>query len=605
MVGTRRTTIRQTEMEMDAVEGGVTMPASLTASGVVVATATIQQQQQEDTHEEQSLHTAVGDDMVTDEVSIVKSDSSQLVNYGESVVEENNKKVTTVLDELSSDCIKGENSDDQKLNSKKRRVDEYESDVIVNENMSSANRLENSKSQSTLEISDSQKDTTIDDVVVVHDDASDKQIANVPHTQSTTFRITRNSSLKKHLSIHEESKDAMDSKDLSPSRSSSSPKERISTGCNTSVASSKIDLPRKAILPQNSIPKKQPRNSNTEESTDGSSLLAHLNKPMPPPSVSTQSTTSRNRRSTVPASRSPPRAKPDTTKSLSSATTTQSGPHEPTQPSLTKQTTISSSQDVKEQKLQTFLANQAKLASSSQSLSQSGDKSSLHFNEVVVLKDLQELCNCMGDHPNFQLPPPNQLATSRVDLTGSFLSESFDYFDRNDRGEIVLPRRQPMFPEEFPPGMTEHSFSWWGILDPTMGDGKFRTSIPSAELAQNPPMKSSREHATKSLSAAKPVSVPREFNNTHSPFSQRGHPNVSHPPKAQESEPSSWRGSSTARAGETWDDGLSHGGNEGRGSTTREERQYRDNGGNNSHEGQRIRRNKQSMSRNPSNNTRR
>lgn len=31
-------------------------------------------------------------------------------------------------------------------------------------------------------------------------------------------------------------------------------------------------------------------------------------------------------------------------------------------------------------------------------------------------------------------------------------------------------------PEEFPPGMKDHSLAWWGILDPVLGDGKFGAS---------------------------------------------------------------------------------------------------------------------------------
>ena len=49
-----------------------------------------------------------------------------------------------------------------------------------------------------------------------------------------------------------------------------------------------------------------------------------------------------------------------------------------------------------------------------------------------------------------------------------------DFVDTNEQGEIVLSMvRKPMFPEEFTPGMKDHLLSWWGIVEPSLGRGKY------------------------------------------------------------------------------------------------------------------------------------
>jgi hypothetical protein len=91
-----------------------------------------------------------------------------------------------------------------------------------------------------------------------------------------------------------------------------------------------------------------------------------------------------------------------------------------------------------------------------------------------------------------------------VDLGGSFLLNStkindpkrFDFFDTNERGEIVLQPRQPMFPEEFAAGMKDHSLSWWGILDPAVGDGKFQPPLPDPRSLPPPHHRQSMELAS-------------------------------------------------------------------------------------------------------------
>jgi len=58
-----------------------------------------------------------------------------------------------------------------------------------------------------------------------------------------------------------------------------------------------------------------------------------------------------------------------------------------------------------------------------------------------------------------------------LDPSGSFICDEeskYDFFDTNDNGEIVVQPSIPIFPEEFPPGMTERPLSWWGIVDPNI-----------------------------------------------------------------------------------------------------------------------------------------
>lgn len=95
--------------------------------------------------------------------------------------------------------------------------------------------------------------------------------------------------------------------------------------------------------------------------------------------------------------------------------------------------------------------------------------------EKVLLTRLQTLCDTLGKtEPVFQIEDK----MGAIDVGGSFLykSNELDFFDTNENGEIVLPTRQiPMFPEDFPPGeKAEHPLSWWGILDPGVGEGKYR-----------------------------------------------------------------------------------------------------------------------------------
>ena len=48
--------------------------------------------------------------------------------------------------------------------------------------------------------------------------------------------------------------------------------------------------------------------------------------------------------------------------------------------------------------------------------------------------------------------------------------KDYDWFDLDDSGNIVLQPKIPIFPEDFPPGKKEWPLSWWGIVDPALGE---------------------------------------------------------------------------------------------------------------------------------------
>jgi hypothetical protein len=92
-----------------------------------------------------------------------------------------------------------------------------------------------------------------------------------------------------------------------------------------------------------------------------------------------------------------------------------------------------------------------------------------------ILQNLGSLCEYYSQDIHFAFIPST---THRIDLSGSFLRSddvgSLDFFDLNEKGEIVLQPRPPIFPEELPSGMKEHSLRWWGVEDPAVGNGRFK-----------------------------------------------------------------------------------------------------------------------------------
>ncbi|GAX26826.1 hypothetical protein FisN_9Lu105 [Fistulifera solaris] len=92
-----------------------------------------------------------------------------------------------------------------------------------------------------------------------------------------------------------------------------------------------------------------------------------------------------------------------------------------------------------------------------------------------ILQNLGSLCEHYSQDIHFAFIPST---TNRIDLSGSFLRSDdvggLDFFDLNEKGEILLQPRPPIFPEELPSGMKEHSLRWWGVEDPAVGNGRFK-----------------------------------------------------------------------------------------------------------------------------------
>lgn len=118
-----------------------------------------------------------------------------------------------------------------------------------------------------------------------------------------------------------------------------------------------------------------------------------------------------------------------------------------------------------------------------------------------VWESLAELCQKMDalEHHPFRLGPAALGAT--VDLSASFLhaEREYDWFDLDKNGHIVIQPRVPIFPEDFPPGMPEWPLSWWGIVDPAVGDRKdpkvVTTSGKPVDLATTKEERPSSSHS--------------------------------------------------------------------------------------------------------------
>jgi hypothetical protein len=99
-----------------------------------------------------------------------------------------------------------------------------------------------------------------------------------------------------------------------------------------------------------------------------------------------------------------------------------------------------------------------------------------------ILQNLGSLCEHYSQDIHFAFIPS---ITNRIDLSGSFLRSddvgSLDFFDLNEKGEILLQPRPPIFPEELPSGMKEHTLRWWGVEDPAVGNGRFKAATAPPE----------------------------------------------------------------------------------------------------------------------------
>lgn len=113
-------------------------------------------------------------------------------------------------------------------------------------------------------------------------------------------------------------------------------------------------------------------------------------------------------------------------------------------------------------------------ARTKQQILQQQEKRKTKAANLSLIHKLEGLCSSLLENTHFQLVLSTGTSTggSNIDLAGSFSRDEeqmYDFFDVNQNGEIEIPPKIPIFPEEFPPGMKEHSLHWWGIVDPAVG----------------------------------------------------------------------------------------------------------------------------------------
>lgn len=129
----------------------------------------------------------------------------------------------------------------------------------------------------------------------------------------------------------------------------------------------------------------------------------------------------------------------------------------------------------------------------------------LSEQEKHLLESLEHFCTKLSEDPKFQLPPvpPRFGNTNTIDLSGSFVRSNdnennskadLDFFDLDESGAILIPKKIPIFPEDFPPGMPEWPLSWWGIVDPALADLEAKPSSDVRSGRRTPPPYSAGPH---------------------------------------------------------------------------------------------------------------
>ena len=133
---------------------------------------------------------------------------------------------------------------------------------------------------------------------------------------------------------------------------------------------------------------------------------------------------------------------------------------------------------------------------------------------AVAMEDLQQICHQFKSRASDEGVTAGKIrldvqlsSRGRVDLFGSFIctpdndarqldDRCYDFFDLNDQGEIVLMPPQPMFPDEFLNHQSTHSAAWWGIVEPSLGTGKYKSHPPSMFIPRSTSTNESTSAAT-------------------------------------------------------------------------------------------------------------
>ena len=154
------------------------------------------------------------------------------------------------------------------------------------------------------------------------------------------------------------------------------------------------------------------------------------------------------------------------------------------------------------------------------------------YQSIIVLPDHSDLG---GRYKRSNHSSASSFAAT-IDLTGSFLVGSssysssnsstmlesknqvpppgldqYDFFDTNEQGDIVLMPRPPMFPEDFRPDQKPHALSWWGVVEPSMGAGKYAPSPQDRE-----------SRTTRSTTRPAAAVEPSHPSRSHHALAQRG-----------------------------------------------------------------------------------
>jgi hypothetical protein len=344
--------------------------------------------------------------------------------------------------------------------------------------------------------SDNDDEEDDDDVVVLSDGIGGADLENSDASsgdagrgnarkasRSSSRGVARNSNSKRRpLSIHDDADSQDGSEGNDESDAEDDPVDRKRSQPTTTVnskSSSSVSIPKKAI------PRRKPDASSGQSP---SSLLAHMKPAQPsvgphfPQGSSRHPPSSKFKAPAGPTTSSQPTA----TATATATTKPYQDPYASASSTAPSQQRMSPKQDSTAESAGPAISKRfvpPKPAPSGAALSSNRASGTIPKQQVV--DDLERLCHALGDDARFALPP-----MASIDLSGSFLGDDdrYAFFDTDQFGEIVFQPRVPIFPEEFPPGMAAHSLSWWGVLDPALGDGKFKAPVSrGADPHPSPP----------------------------------------------------------------------------------------------------------------------